>query len=272
MKIKTFIIDAFTDEPFRGNPAGVCLLETELSETVMQSIASEINLSETAFLLPAQAETNHFSIRYFTPTIEIPFCGHATLASSKVALDYLGMPAVDFTTHYGLQLSALKDGGGIAMKFPLYDTEPTETNPELLHAFGITHPLAIRWAKDVKMLLVEVADKETLLSLQPDYEKALRATHGLNNLIVTTRSWDNPYDFYSRCFCPWIGINEDPVTGASHAVLAKYWGQKLNKTDMKAYQLSKRGGYLNLTIVTDNVLEVRSNAKIMLEGNMAIAG
>jgi PhzF family phenazine biosynthesis protein len=268
MRIRTFIVDAFTRDSFKGNPAGVCLLDTQLDAPTMQSIASELNLSETAFLL--ETGTNAFAVRYFTPTVEIPFCGHATLAASKIVFEYEKLTEVSFMTFYNLHLSAKKEDDSIAMKFPLYDTVAYEVPEDLLDALGIEHALSTRFNHDLKMVLIEVEDNTALLAVKPNFTKALLVTDKLNNAIVTARSNDNVYDFYSRCFCPWIGINEDPVTGAAHTILAKYWGDILAKSEMKAYQSSLRGGYLHLKIISQTELEVRSDAKIMLEGVMEI--
>lgn len=270
MQIKTFIVDAFTNEPFQGNPAGVCLLEEAIDAQKMQSIASELNLSETAFLLKPNHSDNHYNIRYFTPAVEIDFCGHATLASSKVVLDKLKLERVDFSTHSGLQLAANREDSFIKMDFPLYGTVPYAANRDLIEAFGIESPISTRLAKDLDMVIIEVADKQTLQKISPDFQKALKSTDNIKEMVVTTRSDDAVYDFYSRCFCPWIGINEDPVTGASHSVLAKYWGDKLGKKEMSAYQLSRRGGFLNLKIADANKLEVRSQAKIVFEGTLEV--
>jgi PhzF family phenazine biosynthesis protein len=274
MKIKTFIVDAFTNEPFKGNPAGVCLLNNPIEADTMQAIASEINLSETAFILQQQG---YFTIRYFTPTVEIDFCGHATLAASKIVLDYLQQPSATFATQHNLQLSAVIEADYITMKFPLYDTVAfTESHHwynefyALLNIFGIEDTVAIRHSDHLKMLLVEVTDNDVIKAIQPNYVKALSITNRLNNFIVTARSSEPEYDFYSRCFCPWIGINEDPVTGAAHTILAKYWGDKLNKSELAAYQSSKRGGFMNLKILASDQLEVRSNARIILDGWLEI--
>lgn len=266
MKIRTFIVDSFTDKAFKGNPAGVCLLDKPLSVETMQSIASEINLSETAFLVPGPASESHFNVRYFTPTVEIAFCGHATLASAKVILHKLGKNNISFTTHYNLQLSASREGDNIMMKFPLYGTSNYQPSNDLYQAFGIHHPLAARLCKELDMLIIEVKDKETLLQITPDFAKALKSSDEVKEVVVTAKSADKEFDFYSRCFCPWIGINEDPVTGASHSVLAKYWGDKLTKTEMNASQVSRRGGFMSLKITGATELEVRSNAKIIFEG------
>lgn len=266
--MKTYIIDAFTNKAFKGNPAGVCLIENEISEQTMQNIASELNLSETAFLFPSKGSETDYSIRYFTPTVEISFCGHATLASAKLILHKLNTPFVNFTTFHNLKLSAQKDGENVRMIFPLYDSVDFEVSTELYNSFGIDNPIATKFAKELEMLIIEVADKEMLRSITPDFNKALKCKDIIKELVVTAKSKDNEFDFYSRCFCPWIGINEDPVTGASHSVLAKYWANKLNKTEMNAYQSSSRGGYMKLKIMSDTELEVVSNAKIIFEGKI----
>ena len=268
MIIKTFIVDSFTNRPFKGNPAGICLLEKAISIEIMQSIAAELNLSETAFLL--KKESNNFTIRYFTPIVEIDFCGHATLAASKIILDKFNNETVNFTTYKGLQLSANIEGEHIKMLFPLYETTDYITNQKLNDAFGIESSLPIKFSKDLDMLIIEVKDKQTLLDINPDYQKAIESSETIKEVVITSKSEDKDYDFYSRCFCPWIGINEDPVTGASHSVLAKYWSTILNKKEMSAFQLSNRGGFLKLNIISDTALEVRSNARIVFEGEIKL--
>ncbi|ELR73232.1 Putative isomerase yddE, PhzC-PhzF family [Fulvivirga imtechensis AK7] len=270
MNIKTFIIDAFTDKAFRGNPAGVCLLDNTLPEAIMQDIAGELNLSETAFLMPYPKDETRYSIRYFTPTVEIPFCGHATLASAKLVLEVLHKNEVHFTTAHDLQLFASIVDDNILMKFPLYDTTGYEPGEEFYRALGINNTSQAYFAKELDMLLVEVAGKHTLLNLKPDFNELIKASDQIKEVVVTTKSDDENYDFYSRCFCPWIGINEDPVTGAAHSVLARYWGDRLGKTEMKAYQASKRGGYMHLKITSNDTLEVLSQAHVVLEGLIRI--
>lgn len=269
IKIRTFIVDAFTDEPFKGNPAGVCLLDTAIDGKTMQSIAAELNLSETAFL--SKTSGDKYSIRYFTPSIEVDFCGHATLASSKIIMDKLGKVKVDFTTGSGLKLNATYEGNYIKMKFPLYGTTPYTPNQKLFDAFKVENSISTRLSKDLDMLLIEVKDKQTLLNIEPNYQKAIESSNILKEVVITTKSEDKAYDFYSRLFAPWIGINEDPVTGASHSVLAKYWGDILQKEKMSAFQLSDRGGFLNLTIIGDTELEVQSKAQIVFEGELKLS-
>ncbi|NOT93877.1 PhzF family phenazine biosynthesis protein [Ferruginibacter sp.] len=268
--MKVFIVDAFTTEAFKGNPAAVCLLENKISEEKMQAIANEFNLSETIFLEKNNNNQTDYLVRYFTPTTEVVFCGHATLAAAKVILHHLGYPIVNFTTFHNLSLSAASEGENISMKFPLYDAVDFIPSKELLAAFGILNPISVKFAKDLDMLVIEVAGKAALLNIKPDFAKALQTNDAIKELVVTSKSEDKEYDFYSRCFCPWIGINEDPVTGAAHSVLAKYWSSVLGKREMMAYQSSKRGGFLKLKILSETELEVVSNAKIVVEGTMSI--
>lgn len=270
MQIKTFVIDAFTDTPFSGNPAGICWLEAPLPVETMQSIAAEINLSETGFIRQSETDATHYSIRYFTPTVEIPFCGHATLAASKLILQKRNLPAVHFTTFHGLKLSAGTVGKSVRMVFPLYQTLPHTASQALLSAVGIEQTMNIHFSPDIDMLLIEVADKKMVMDLTPDFVKMLQAPDAVKVVVVTTRSTDAQHDFYSRCFCPWLGINEDPVTGAVHTALASYWGKKLGKTSMNAFQCSKRGGFMHLHIVDQQTLEVTSEAQIMIEGLLTL--
>lgn len=266
MEIQTFIIDAFTDEAFKGNPAGVCLLNEEVDMNTMQLIASEINLSETAFLL--KQKNGHYKIRYFTPAVEIVFCGHATLASARLILEE--EDKVKFITYNGLDIEAYKIDNKVKMLFPLYVPEEKEPSQKLYNAFGITQPIFSCYANELGMWMTEVATKAELLAMEPDFIAALKTPDHIKELVVTCRSEDAGFDFYSRCFCPWIGINEDPVTGAAHSVLAKYWGKKLNKQEMKAAQLSKRGGALEMNILSPTSVEIISNAVIVFRGTMNI--
>ncbi len=268
--MKVFIIDAFTDTPFKGNPAGVCIVEKEIDAALMQTIASELNLSETAFLLASEQGKTEYAIRYFTPTVEVDFCGHATLASAKLVLHHLQKESVNFTTTHDLKINAMSDGEDIKMLFPLYKSVDHIPSPKLFAAFGIDKPIAAKYAEELQMLIIEVESKEVLVNIKPDFSKALLVPDSLKEVVVTTKSTDKEHDFYSRCFCPWIGINEDPVTGAAHSVLAKYWGDILGKTEMKAYQASKRGGYLQLKIIDETTLEVKGKARIVFSGKLII--
>jgi PhzF family phenazine biosynthesis protein len=268
MKIKTYLVDSFTDEPFNGNPAGVCLLDEKITETLMQNIAMEINAAETAFVIKGNTGENKFSIRYYSPQVEIPFCGHATVASAKVLFEKNNYENVEFTTHFDLKLSAAKHEDKLRMVFPLFKTT-TFISDKISDSLGIKTYEDSRYCKDNQDLIVRVRDKETLLSISPDFNKLKAASAEFRGICVTAPSKDEDYDFYSRFFAPAVGINEDPVTGSAHSVLAKYWSDILGKKELSAYQLSKRGGYLKLKIMDEDSLEVISNAKITIEGELS---
>jgi len=267
MKIKLFLADSFTDEAFKGNPAGVCLLDEKISEELMQNIAMEVNAAETAFVIKDSRGDNKFFIRYYSPLVEIAFCGHATVASAKVLFEKNNYESVEFTTHHGLNLSAFKHGEKLRMIFPVFENIPFSSD-KILDALQIASYEDVKYCKDNQDLVVRVRDKETLLSISPDFNKLKAASSEFRGVCVTAPSKDEGYDFYSRFFAPAVGINEDPVTGSAHSVLTKYWSDILGKKELSAYQLSKRGGYLKLKILDDNSLEVISNAKITIEGEL----
>ncbi len=269
MQIKTYIINAFTDKPFTGNPAGVCLLDISIDAETMLNIAAQLNLSETAFLLKNK-EDNTYHIRYFSPTTEVDFCGHATLASSKLVLEELSKEKVELVTKKGLKLSANKQGEVITMIFPLYEVKDYTVDEKLLSALGIKEYSSSKFGRESGCLLIEIADKETLLNLSPNFTELIKSSNELRGLVVTTKSEEDSYDFYSRAFYPWIGINEDPVTGSSFSFLATFWSNKLDKTTLSAFQLSKRGGFLDMKILNNHQLEVQSQAQIIMKGVLHI--
>ena len=174
MSIKSFIVDSFTDQPFAGNPAGVCLLNESIDDKPHAiDCYAEFNLSETAFLLKTNDQKNHYSIRYYTPTVEIDFCGHATLAASKVLMSEEKHEHVDFTTYKGLEAECFTRWSIRFDEFSLYfDTEDYKPNQRFLDAFGIVNPIAIQFAKALDMLVIEVKNKEALLAIKPDYQEA----------------------------------------------------------------------------------------------------
>lgn len=269
MKTEIYIIDAFTDVPYKGNPAGVCLLKEDAPETVMQKIAAEVNLSETAFVRETD-KPDVYAIRYFTPTVEIAFCGHATLASAKALFTFRNKNQITFHTGGGLTLGAGKTDKEILLKFPQFTTDDYDIPQSLLTAMGLENPLYAGFSNEGGKFIVQVKDKQTLAAVNPDFAGMLKATNICSAVIVTCASTDKEYDFYSRCFCPWVGINEDPVTGSAHSILGPYWKKILGKNTIKAYQLSKRGGYLNLDVRDDGVLEIESNAVVVIEGTIDI--
>jgi len=266
--METYIVDSFTNETFKGNPAGVCILNTPISEDKMLKIAQELNLSETAFIQQKEAE-NSYSIRYFSPVMEIPLCGHATLASAKVIFENSNLNEIHFTTFQNLELITKKTGDEITMEFPVYETEPSTVPPALLNALGLTTISNCEYNSETNILLLEISSPETLANLTPNFEVLIKTHNTINGVLVTAPS-SGEYDFHSRYFWPWSGSNEDPVTGATHTFLTKYWSKRLNKTKMKSFQSSKRTGFMEVELIENNKLLIKSNAIIVFKGNFII--
>lgn len=242
-----FQVDAFTNHPFSGNPAAICLLDCERDADWMQAVAAEMNLSETAFLLE---QADGFSLRWFTPTTEVDLCGHATLAAAHVLWEQrLLAPETEarFHTRSGL-LRATCSNGIIELDFPATPAEPAPAPPELLAALGLDKGDIYRSRFDY---LVVVDNESVIHILQPDFP-ALKMIEA-RGIIVSARSNDPAYDFISRFFAPAAGINEDPVTGSAHCTLAPWWATRLGKSSMIAFQASKRGGVVKLRLQNDRV-------------------
>jgi PhzF family phenazine biosynthesis protein len=268
--IETYIVDSFTDTPFKGNPAGVCVLNQTLLNAQMQLIAKELGLSETAFINQIE-EQNTYSIRYFSPVMEIPLCGHATLAASKVLFEiFPEMEKIHFENIQGLDLIIKRHGEIIEMEFPVYDTIPQNAPEELLKALGIEELLNSEFNKETNILLLEIESSELLKNLSPDFEKLKRSHNSINGVLVTAISQIDAYDFESRYFWPWSGTNEDPVTGATHTFLSKYWSTRLNKKKMNSYQCSERTGFMEVELISDKTLTIKSEAQIVLKGALRI--
>jgi PhzF family phenazine biosynthesis protein len=269
--IPLYLVDAFTHELFHGNPAGVCLLQEPLADELMLQIAQEINASETTFLLPHAQQPAAYSLRFFTPTVEIDLCGHATLAAAHVVFAHL-QPMLEHLTFYAQQdtLIAQRTSQGIALQFPLLAAQPITAPAALLQAFGLAGVRAAAYSPVLGMVLLEVSSREEVLGLEPDFDQLLRlaAPFDLKEVVVTSR--DERYDFVSRCFCPWIGIPEDPVTGAAHALLAAYWQPILGKQTMTAYQASRRGGIVQMAIISPEQVTLTGQAVLVLEGQLRL--
>ena len=273
MKLTTYIVDSFTDTAFKGNPAGVCLLTEAISDDQMLAIAQELGLSETAFIqaIHKEKEDNHFSIRYFSPKMEIPLCGHATLAASKVLFqEHPFDEQIQFTTIEDLHLNICREATSIAMEFPVYQTVPQTAPMALLEALGIDQINHSAYNQEMNMLLVEIDDCKQLRQLQPDFQQ-LKASHdSIHGVVVTAASDQADYDFESRYFWPWSGTNEDPVTGATHTFLGNYWGKKLKKTKMNAFQCSQRSGFMEIELLSSSTMTLKSKAHIVLKGELTL--
>ncbi|XP_056616933.1 phenazine biosynthesis-like domain-containing protein [Triplophysa dalaica] len=283
MEIPIFTVDAFTSVPFKGNPAAVCLIENELQDELYQSIAAEMNLSDTAFITRRNSmdfsSGARFGLRWFSPQTEVPLCGHATLASAAVLFHIKNNvnPVVVFETMSG-ELYVRQHGESLIMDFPLNKPKPQDQHEvkDLLRAAVGDLPIQdVCYSETTKKLMVRLADtcdRGKLVSLKPKAEVLLRheTTGKIKSLIITLKGAKTGHDFYSRVFAPWVGVPEDPVTGSAHTVLAGYWSEKLGKKNMLAYQCSSRGGELKLEIRDGGRLNIIGRAQIILQGTLKI--
>jgi PhzF family phenazine biosynthesis protein len=242
-------VDAFADRPFSGNPAGVCILDRAAPETWMQAVAGEMNVAETAYLV--RRDDGAFDLRWFTPTVEVDLCGHATLASAHVLWDEGILPTdqrARFHTKSGV-LTAWRDDGAIRMDFPNESVTRAEPPPTMTEALGV--PLTFA-GKNRMDWLVEVADEGVVRAVRPELRGLAKL--GGRGVIVTARSSSPGRDFVSRFFAPAAGVDEDPVTGSAHCALAPYWAGKLGKNALTGYQASPRGGTVLCTVDGDRVV------------------
>ncbi|HYB53887.1 MAG TPA: PhzF family phenazine biosynthesis protein, partial [Thermoanaerobaculia bacterium] len=247
-----FHVDAFTDRPFAGNPAGVCFLEEERPDSWMQNIASEMNLAETAFL---RRSGPRWSLRWFTPSTEVDLCGHATLASAHILWES-GRAAPEttlaFETKSGLLTAARRDDL-IELDFPAEPAVAGPLPPDVLDAIGISAP---RFTGRNRLDdLIEVAREAHVRALEPDFRRLKAATAGSRGVIVTAAATETAgFDFISRFFAPAAGIDEDPVTGSAHCCLGPFWGARLGKRSLSGYQASARGGAVAVRLIDSRVM------------------
>jgi len=261
MGLKIFQVDAFTEKPFAGNPAGVCILPEPRDDPWMQNVAREMNVSETAFL---QRRGDGFNLRWFTPAVEVDLCGHATLASAHTLWEQgvIGPEdAARFHTRSGL-LTARRQGEWIELDFPSLPDKRSKVPPGLPKALGTKPKYVGRSRFDY---IVEVSSEGTVRKLKPDFTRL--STLPIRGLIVTAKATTEPYDFVSRFFAPRAGINEDPVTGSAHCVLGPFWRDRLGKNELLAYQASARGGIIRVR-VGDKRVYIGGKAVTVLEAEL----
>jgi len=264
MALRIFQVDAFTDRPFAGNPAGVCLLPAgspPADEAWMQAVAREMNLSETAFLAPGEKA---FGLRWFTPAVEVDLCGHATLASAWVLFEQgllAGGQQACFHTRSGLLSARLREGW-IELDFPAEPVARAEVPEALLEALAVKPRFAGRNRFDY---LVEVDSEQIVRGLEPDLRRL--ASLKERGVMVTSRSDSPEYDFVSRFFAPGAGIDEDPVTGSAHCCLGPFWGERLGKRELTGYQASARGGVVRVALAGERVL-LYGQAVTVLRGEL----
>jgi PhzF family phenazine biosynthesis protein len=261
MSLKLYQVDAFTEKPFAGNPAAVCLLAEPRDPAWMQSVATEMNLSETAFLVK---ENDGFRLRWFTPALEVELCGHATLASAHVLWEAGVLPPdqqARFRTLSGL-LTADRKGDWIEMDFPAEPIGPLDAPPDLTKALGVAPTFVGRNRFDY---YAEIESDQALRTMKPDF--ALVGKLSARGLGVTARSASPDYDFVSRFFAPQSGVLEDPVTGSAHCALGPYWKTKLNKSELIGFQASARGGIVRVQLAGDRV-RLSGQAVTVLRGEL----
>lgn len=256
--LRYFVVDAFADRPFTGNPAAVVPLSKWPDDRWLQNVAMEMNLSETAFFVPTE---NGFHLRWLTPTVEVDLCGHATLATAKV-LSHLGLAgeSIRFESRSGV-LNARILGDQIELDFPLQPEQATTAPAGLIEALGVNPKYVGRNKSDY---LVEVESEAEVRRLTPDFNRLAKVD--ARGIIVTARSTDPRFDFVSRFFAPASGIDEDPVTGSAHCCLADFWSKRLGRTKLLAYQASARGGIVSVEVVGDRA-RLGGQAIIVAEGH-----
>ncbi|MFH0736922.1 MAG: PhzF family phenazine biosynthesis protein [bacterium] len=261
MKIKLYQVDAFTDELYHGNPAAVCILKEWLSETQMQNIAAENNLSETAFVVKVG---DGYEIRWFTPLVEVNLCGHATLASAFVLFNFYcqNNQKIEFHSLKSGLLTVKKENDLIVLNFPSDISLEVKIPELLLKAFNFTPITAYKGKTDYLLLF---SSQQEIEELKPNFQ--LIYSSGVRGVIATAKG--NEADFVSRFFAPFVGINEDPVTGSAHTTLIPFWSEKLGKTDLTAKQLSKRKGELNCQFLGDRV-NIAGHAVLYMVGEIEI--
>lgn len=264
MKLKLFQIDAFTDTIFSGNPAAVCLMDEWLPDSILQKIALENNLPETAFFVPSTKEEYDYHLRWFTPTVEMDLCGHATLATGFVLFEELGFKhdLIRFKSRSGL-LTVSKSNNGYTLDFPVWEATQQDDVRNIEAILGLK---VLEVLKSKKIFAV-LENADAVKNYIPDISKIKTLTDTLG-LVITARG-EGDTDFVSRLFAPQIGIDEDPVTGAIHCLLTPYWGSVLGKTTLKAKQLSPRGGDLTCALKGDRVL-ISGNAVLYLHGDIYV--
>jgi predicted PhzF superfamily epimerase YddE/YHI9 len=262
MSVPIYQVDAFTDRPFSGNPAAVCLLTEPRDRAWMQNLAAEMNLSETAYLVP---RADGYDLRWFTPAVEVDLCGHATLASAHVLWE-TGQVSPDleasFHTASGL-LTARRDGEWIELDFPAYPPQQCAVPPLLLEGLGV-EPDWVGRSRD--NFLVELPDEQAVRAVAPNFGRLRDLEAGV---IVTSRSDDPAFDFVSRFFGPAFGIDEDPVTGSAHCHSGPYWSGRLGKSELMAHQVSRREGVVRVRVSGDRTL-LGGRAVTVFRGELAV--
>jgi PhzF family phenazine biosynthesis protein len=268
MSAKIYYTDCFTNKPFRGSPTVVYLDERLPDDNNIQLLAREMNCPVTAFISPLVNDQSTYSIRYFTPSTEILACGHATLAAAFVAAMHNGSDRIDILTVEGRTIETTVVKNRVEMIYPIYDMKDVSPEPGLLKALGIDSHEETKICTELETLFIEVKKEMILRAVQPKFPELIKTNMPIKELVITSPSESSNFDFILRSFCPWIGIDEDPVTGSVHSALAPYWSRKLNKEKLKAFQASERGGEIEVE-VQENKLRLSGELVLLMTGELS---
>ncbi|HYE54147.1 MAG TPA: PhzF family phenazine biosynthesis protein [Chitinophagaceae bacterium] len=247
MAIEIYLTDTFASPACKGNPTAVCVYE-KMDDDAMQSMATELNVPVTAFI-QRDAPPPH-PIKYFTVTTEIPACGHATLAAASVQMKRSSSSRADFVTVNNTVISTAAEGDVVMMRYPKYTLQDFDVTKEILESLYLPAFINAGFSPELETLFIET-EPAVLRSIQPNFARLTQSSNIIKEVVITSVSDDPQYDYLLRSFCPWIGIDEDPVTGSVHAVLAGYWKERLNKSRLKAHQASELGGELYVHALAD---------------------
>jgi PhzF family phenazine biosynthesis protein len=253
MLVQLFIIDTFTSEKCSGNPTVVCLTTGSFENDIALSIARKYNVPVTAFIKYPGTGATEIPIRYFTTIKEIPACGHATLASAKAISELYADTNPLFKTTEDIVIQVMVHDDIITMTYPKYELTACPVSESLLQSLQIDNYNSAGFCPELETLFIELDNPALLKNIQPDYSKLVASSETIKEVVITSTSDDTDYDFLLRSFCPWIGIDEDPVTGSVHSVLAGFWKAKLGKVNLKAYQASQQGGEIFVTALHQKV-------------------
>jgi PhzF family phenazine biosynthesis protein len=265
MSYNYYLLDTFTTQKYKGNPTPVCLIQSPIASSEMHLLAKEFNAPVTVFV--ELSKEGVFPIRYFTVTGEIDACGHGTLGAAFV-LQALDKPVV-FETVKGIRIKAIKENSLLYIEYPKFKALSITIPATIKKALGILEYLEHFYCPELESLFIELETEKEVTGLAPNFSELIRSTDQVKEIVVMAKSSCENYDFVLRSFCPWIGIDEDPVTGSVHSVLAHYWQNKLNKSELVAYQASERGGQVFVKALKETVL-IGGNAVEVLKGKINI--
>lgn len=266
MAINYYLLDCFTNVKFKGNPTPVCLLETTLSAQMMLLLAQEFNAPVTAFVEP-KSKNNAYPIRYFTSTGEIPACGHATLGASFILFNTTKSNQIIFETVEKIKLLTRQDKDLTFVEYPKFESVACTIPLAVETALGLKTSITHFFCNELESLFIELKSENEVRQLSPDFKLLRESSDNIKEVVIMSKAENQNYDFVLRSFCPWIGINEDPVTGSIHSVLGPYWQNRLNKTELTVFQASERSGLLFIN-VHQGTVEIGGHNRIIIEGQL----